>query len=35
MFDQDEGLQIVVRHMAKGKQLVVLAVEDMSKMHCV
>ena len=34
VFDQDEGLQIVVRHIAKGKQLVVLAVEDVSKMHC-
>ena len=29
----EEGLQIVVQHMAKGKQLVVLAVEDRSKMH--
>ena len=33
VFDQDEGLQIVVRHMAKGKQLVVLSVEGVSKMH--
>lgn len=32
VFDQDEGLQIVVRHMAKGKQLVVLTVGDKSKM---
>ncbi len=35
VFDQDEGLQMVVRHMAKGKQLVVLAIEDVSKMHVV
>ena len=36
VFEQDEDeLQIVVRHMAKGKQLLVLAVEDVSKMHCV
>ena len=35
VFERGEGLQIVVRHMAKGKQLVVLAVEDVSKMRCV
>ena len=29
----EEELQIVVQHMARGKQLVVLAVEDVSKMH--
>ncbi len=29
----EEELQIMVRHMAKGKQLVVHAVEDVSKMH--
>jgi len=33
VFDQDEGLQMVVRHMAKGKQLVVLGVEDVNRMH--
>ena len=35
VFDQEEGLQIVARHMVKGKQLVVLGVEDVNKMHFV
>lgn len=33
VFERDELLRIVVRHMAKGKEIVVLGIEDVSKMH--
>lgn len=34
-FEQGEQMQIVVRQMAKGKEIVVLGIEDVSKMHFV
>lgn len=34
-FERGEQLQIVVRHMAKGKEIVVLGIEDVSTMRFV